>query len=74
MWKNIVVRQARDGNIIRRMLRVSCLNHMPKAADTHSEQVILIASPLQQRLHEAPQRYVVCTKSVTKSHTHTHTM
>ena len=45
MWKNIVER----GRPLWRM-RIACW--IPKATDTHSEHVILIAFPLQQRLHE----------------------
>jgi hypothetical protein len=32
-----------------------------KATDTHSECVMLIASPLQQWLHNAPQCYLIST-------------
>ena len=42
-------RQATDDKIIRRM-RIACL--IPKATNTHSEYVTLIAVPLQQWLHE----------------------
>jgi len=41
--------QTTSGNIIRH-LRVACW--LPKATDTHSEYVILIAFPLQEWLHE----------------------
>jgi len=53
LWDNVGkygrARQATDDNIIRRM-RFACL--MPKATNTHSEYVILIAFPLQQWLHK----------------------
>ena len=48
MWKNIV-QPGRPQIIIWRM-RIACW--MPKATNTHSEYVILIAFPLQQWLHE----------------------
>jgi len=41
--------QATDGNIIWRM-RIACWTS--KATDTHSEHVILIASPVQKWMHE----------------------
>jgi len=41
--------QATDDNILRRM-RIACC--IPKATNIHSENVILIALSLQQRLHE----------------------
>jgi hypothetical protein len=47
MWKNIVV-PGRPQMTIWRM-RIACW--IPKATDTHSEYVILIAFPLQQWLH-----------------------
>ena len=37
---------------------------IPKATNTHSEYVILTAFPLQQWLHEAPQCYVIRTRSL----------
>ena len=43
--------QATYGNIMRRM-RFGCW--IPKDTDTHSEYVILIAFPRQQRLRLAP--------------------
>ena len=53
LWDNVEkygrARQATDDNIIRRM-RIACC--IPKATDTHSEYVILIAFPLQQWLCE----------------------
>jgi len=48
MWKN-TVEPGRPQITIWRM-RIACW--IPKATDTHSEHVILIAFPLQQRLHE----------------------
>ena len=42
-------RQAKDDNVIWRM-RFVCW--MTNVTDTHSEHVLLIAFPLQQRLHE----------------------
>jgi hypothetical protein len=44
-----IARQARDDNIIRRMRFTCCIT---KATDTHSEYVILITFPRQQRLRE----------------------
>jgi len=49
MWRNIVVRQASDDSVIRRM-RIACWIY--KATDTHSECIIFIVFPLQQWLHE----------------------
>ena len=50
MWeKYFSARQVTDGNIIRRM-RIACW--IPKATNTHSVYVILIAFPLQQWSHE----------------------
>ena len=50
MWENAVEPgQATDDNITQRM-RIACC--IPKATDTHSEYVILIAFPLQHWLHE----------------------
>ena len=48
MWKNIV-EWGRPQMTIGRT-RIACW--IPKATDTHSEYVILIAFPLQQWLHE----------------------
>jgi len=48
MWKN-VVKSGRPQMIIRRM-RIACW--IPKATNTHTNCVILIAFPLQQWLHE----------------------
>jgi hypothetical protein len=49
MWKNIVLPDRPHVTTWR--MRISCW--IPKAADTHSEYVlILIAFPLQQWLHE----------------------
>jgi hypothetical protein len=47
MWKNIVEPGSPQMTIWR--MRTACWT--PKASDTHSEYVILIAFPLQQRLH-----------------------
>jgi len=48
MWKNLV-ESDRPKMTIRRM----CVSRwIPKATDTHSEYVMLIAFSLQQRLHE----------------------
>ena len=44
-----------DENVLRHT-RFSCW--VPKATNTHSEYVIVIALPLQQWLEEAPQCYV----------------
>jgi hypothetical protein len=49
MEKYCTAGQATDENIIRRM-RTACW--IPKATDTDSEYVILIAFTLQQWLHE----------------------
>ena len=49
MWKIWYSRQA-IGNIIIRCMRIVCW--IPKATNTHSEYVTLIAFPLQQWLHE----------------------
>jgi hypothetical protein len=49
MKKYGTARQATDDNIIRRM-RFACW--IPKATDTHSEYVMLIAFPRQQWLRE----------------------
>jgi len=57
-WKN-VVESGRLNMIIWRM-RTACL--IPKATNTLSEYVILIAFPIQQRLHELASMlsYTVC--------------
>ena len=57
MGKYGIAGQATDDNIIRHM-RISCW--IAKATDTHSKYVIIIAFPLQQRLHEQASvlRYV----------------
>jgi hypothetical protein len=52
LWRSITDpgrRQATGDNIIRRLRRACWL---PKATETHSEYVILIASPLREWLHE----------------------
>ena len=60
MWKNIVERGRTQMAIWR--MRIVCWK--PKATNTHSEYVILIAFSLQQWLHErAPvlrHTYIVC--------------
>ena len=53
--------QATGNNIIRRM-RIACW--VPKATNTHSEYVILIAFPLQQWLHERTSMLRYSTLSV----------
>ena len=59
--KHCTTGQATDDNIIRRM-RIAC--RIPKATNTHSEHVTLIAFPLQQWLHERAEllryTYIVC--------------
>jgi hypothetical protein len=62
MWNEYVrARQATGDNIIRRM-RFACW--ITKAIDTHSEYIILIAIPLQQRLRERASMsrytYIAC--------------
>jgi hypothetical protein len=61
MGKYGTVRQATDGNVIR---RVRVARSVTKATDTHSEYVILITFPLQQWLRErAPSvasAYIAC--------------
>jgi len=56
--KNIVER----GRPQMTIWRIACW--IPKATNTHSEYVIFIAFPLQQRLHERPSRlrytYIAC--------------
>ena len=61
MGKYGVVRQATDGNIIR---RVRVARSIDKATDTHSEYVILIAFPLQQWLCERAPMLRLRTLSV----------
>jgi len=57
MWKNIVEPESPQMTTWR--VRISCW--MPKATNTHSECVMLIAFPLQQWLHErATMLYVHC--------------
>jgi len=48
MWKNIV--QPRSPQTTTWRMRIACW--IPKATNTHSEYVIPIALPLQQRSHE----------------------
>jgi hypothetical protein len=48
MWKNLVERGSSQMAIWR--MRIAC--RIPKATNTHSERVRLIAFPLQQWLHE----------------------
>jgi len=56
MWKNIVER-GRLGMTIWSM-RIACW--LPKATNTHSQYVIMIAVPLQQWLHERPSVHWLC--------------
>jgi len=49
--KHCTAGHATDDKIIRRM-RIPCW--IPKATNTHSEYVIFIAFPLQQKSHEGP--------------------
>jgi hypothetical protein len=49
MWKNMVERGRSKLTIWR--MRIACW--IPKATNTHSKYVILIAFPLQQWLHES---------------------
>ena len=44
------MRSVVDRNVVMRRMRIACW--IPKATDTHSEYVILIALPLQQWLLE----------------------
>ena len=48
MWKNVV----EPGRPQMTIWRMRIARWIPKATDTHSEYVILIAFPLQQWLHE----------------------
>jgi len=59
MWKNIVEPERPQMTIWH--MRIACW--MPKATNTHSQYVLLIAFPLQQWLHE-PRCYVIRTLSV----------
>jgi hypothetical protein len=60
MWKNIE-QPGRPQVTVWRM-RIACW--IPNATNTHSEYVILIDFPLQQRLHEGvsmlPYTYIAC--------------
>ena len=60
MWKNILQPDRPQVTI----WRLSIICWIPKAANTNSEYVILIASPLQQWLHECAtmlcHRHAVC--------------
>ena len=60
MWKNIVERGRAPMTIWRK--RIACW--VPKATNTHSDCVILIAFPLQQWLHERASllryTYIAC--------------
>jgi hypothetical protein len=49
MWKNTEEELATDDNVTRRMRSTCCIH---KATNTHSQYVIFIAFPLQQRLHK----------------------
>jgi hypothetical protein len=57
MWKNIVERGRPQMTIWR--IHIACW--IPKATNTHSQYVILIAFPPQQWLHERAGIYVICT-------------
>jgi hypothetical protein len=63
MWKNIVQPDMTQMTV--RRMHIACW--ISKATDTHSEYVIFIALPLQQRLHEhAPvfsYTYIACLVS-----------
>ena len=48
MWENVVEPDRPQVTVWR--MRIACW--IPKATNIHSENVILIALPLQQRLHE----------------------
>ena len=65
MWKNVVERGRPQMTIWR--MRVACW--VTKATDTHSEYVVLISFPLQQRLRESAgvlhYTYMVCLCNVT---------
>jgi len=50
MWQNIVQPDRPQMTIWR--MRIACW--IPKATNTNSQHVILIALPLRQRLHERP--------------------
>jgi len=64
MWKNML-QPYRSQMIIWRMRFASCI---PKATNTHSEYVILIAFPLQQWLNESASMlrytYIACLISL----------
>jgi len=55
MWKKF----CRPGQATEDMVHAHCMLRIPKAANTQSEYVTRIAFPLQQRLHECPQYYVI---------------
>ena len=57
MWKNTV--QPDRSHTTSWRTRIACW--IPTATNTHSEYAILIASPLQQRLHERTSCYVIPT-------------
>jgi len=61
MWKNVVVGQARDGNIKWRM-RIACW--IPKATDTDSEYIMHIDFPCNSGYTNVPQCYVIFTSLV----------
>ena len=60
MWKNV----AESGKPQMRVWRMRIACWVPKAINTHSEYVILIAVPVQQRLHERASMlrytYIAC--------------
>ena len=57
MWQNIV--QPDMPQMTTWRMRIACW--IPKATNTHSEYVILIAFPLQQCLHDVTRCYVTRT-------------
>ena len=67
MWKNIVER----GRLQMTIWRMRIAFWIPKATNTHSDFVILIAFPLQQQLHEQASMlhymYTVCLVNVDSS-------
>jgi hypothetical protein len=60
MSKNVV--EADRPHMTLPRMRIACW--ITKATNTYSENVILIALPMQQWLHDAPQCYVTCTLPV----------
>ena len=60
MWKNSVERDRTQKTILR--MRIACW--IPKAIDTRSLYVVLVAFPLQQCLPESARCYVISTLPV----------